>query len=69
MALISKVVITGVSTIPEAGIILTEPNEPERNNVVDEADPNIYQEIIVSIYLLENEFLLYKLKGIEFPGY
>jgi hypothetical protein len=61
MALISKVVITGVSTIPEAGIILTEPNEPERNNVVDEADSNIYQEIIVSIYLLENEFLLYKL--------
>jgi hypothetical protein len=48
------VVITGVSAIPEAGIILTEPNEPERNNVVDEADPNIYQEIIVSIYLLEN---------------
>jgi hypothetical protein len=63
MALISKVVITGVSTIPEAGIILTEPNEPERNNVVG------YQEIIVSIYLLENEFLLYKLYGIEFPGY
>jgi hypothetical protein len=61
MALISKVVITGVSTIPEAGIILTEPTEPERNNVVDETDPNIYQEIIVSIYLLENEFLLYKL--------
>jgi hypothetical protein len=55
------VVITGVSAIPEAGIILTEPNEPERNNVVDEADPNIDQEIIVSIYLLENEFLLYKL--------
>jgi hypothetical protein len=51
------VVITGVSAIPEAGIILTEPNEPERNNVVDEADPNIDQEIIVSIYLLENKFL------------
>jgi hypothetical protein len=57
MALMSKVVITGVSAFTEAEIILTEPNEPERNNVVDEADPNIDQEIIVSIYLLENEFL------------
>ncbi|CAH1379898.1 hypothetical protein MTP99_003742 [Tenebrio molitor] len=55
MALISKVVITGVSTIPEAGIILTEPTEPERNNVVDETDPNIYQEIIAIDELLANE--------------
>jgi hypothetical protein len=43
------VVITGVSAIPEAGIILTEPNEPERNNVVG------YQEIIAIDELLANE--------------